>query len=180
MARTCSIEQKLVPQRDGKSWSQPIRASCPTGRVAPIGSSWEATVSSSQEQDDCATTRQPWQAFQNGIKSAARWLASESQGCACKHVLESELTCEWKSTVHLQAHSWEWVDLRVKVNSALASTFLRVSWLVSESHRCICKHVLERWSWLASARAAVLLVDTSKVTQEQALQVWAWNIQKQQ
>ena len=113
--------------------------------------------------------------------------------------VSSEVTFEWKSRVNLQACSWEWVDLRVKVKGALASTFLRgevdlrvkvkgalastflrVSWLESESQRCIGKHVLERWSWPASERAAVLLVDTSKATQEQALQFWAWNIQKQQ
>ena len=113
--------------------------------------------------------------------------------------VSSKVTCEWKSRVHLRARSWEWAALWVKVNGAFASTFLRVSWLasegqwyickhvlerwswlVSESQQYICKHVLKRWSWLASARAAVLLVDTSKVTQEQALQVWAWKIQKQQ
>ena len=90
------------------------------------------------------------------------WLASESRECFGKHVLE------------------------------------RWSWLASESHQCICKQVLDRWgdfwvkdksalastiwrvSWLASGRAEVLLVDTSKATQEQALQVWERNIQKQQ
>ena len=102
-----------------------------------------------------------WQAFSKGWCEAG-WLASESQRCTCKHVLERWVTCEWKSTMHLQARSWEVSDLWVKIKSR---TWQARSW------RC---------SWLASVRAAVLLVDTSKAMQEQALQVWAWNIQKQQ
>ena len=170
MARTSSIEQRTyTTKKIGKSWSQPIRAFCPTGHMAPIGSSWEATapwreqnpahsgppvqqdvwhlvaVSSSQEQDHCATKD-----IHATVVSLPEW-----------DEVSSELTCEWKSKVHLQAHSWEWVDLRVKVKGALASTFLRGDWLASE-------------------RAALLLVYTSKATQEQALQVLAWNIQKQQ
>ena len=66
----------------------------------------------------------PWQAFPNGMKcrgATCEWKSMvHLQAC-----LERWLDREWKSTVHLQAWSWEWVYLRVKVQSALASTFLR-------------------------------------------------------
>ena len=104
-----------------------------------------------------------WQAFPNGMKTAARWLVSESQRCTCKHVLK------------------RWGQFVSENQRCLGKHVLeRWSWLVSESQRCTCKHILERWRWLASERAMVLLVNTSKVTEEQALQVWEWNIRKQQ
>ena len=154
------------------------------------------TVSGSQEQDNCATKREPchsgepsrmgwsdlwvkvngalastsWEVTWQGVKDNSTlactilrvsWLVSESRECFGKHALERWLDREWKSPMHLQACSWE------------------VRWLLSESQKCTCKHIL-KVSWLVSGRAAVLLVDTSKATQEQALQVCAWNIQKQQ
>ena len=84
-----------------------------------------------------------------------------------------------KSKGHLQSQRCT-CKVKVKVKGALASTILRECWLASESQSCLGKHVLERWSWLISETALVLLVDTSKATQEQALQVWEWNIQMQQ
>ena len=107
--------ENLRHKRIGKSWSQPIRASYPTGSVAPIGSirmdtapqrkqnpansgrpahldAWHLmAVSSLQEQDDCAMEREP---CHSGEPSRMGW--SRQRG-----------------------------DLQVKVNGALASTFLR-------------------------------------------------------
>ena len=98
--------------------------------------------------------------------------------------LERWLTWEWKSPVHLQARLQRWGDLWVKVYGALAGTSWEVTdlrvgqWctckhvlrgevrlLVSESQWCICKHVL-RGEVTCEWKSAVLLVDTSRVTQE--------------
>ena len=67
----------------------------------------------------------------------------------------------------LASTSWELSDLRVKVNGAFASTSWEVSWLVSESQRCTSKHVL-RGKVTCERKSAVLLVDTSRVTQERS------------
>ena len=115
MARTSSIELEPAPQKYRKEWIPARLASCPTGRVAPLGSIWADTVprrkqnpahsgrpvqqdawhlmavSSSQEQDDCATKREP---CHSGEPSQMGW-------------------------------SQQWGDLQVKINSAFPSTFLR-------------------------------------------------------
>ena len=163
MARTCLFKQVLHHKKIGKSWSQPTRASCPTGRVAPIGNRQAATVprreqntahsgrpaqqdvwhlmaeSSSKEQDDCATKETP-----ATVASLPEWDEDRS-----------EVTCEWKLKAHLQACSWEvkWL-LSESQKSHLAITILvvkltcewkskvhlqarswEVKWLLSESQK---------------------------------------------
>ena len=45
------------------------------------------------------------QAFPNGMKTAVKWLMSESQRCTCRHDLETVLNCEQKSKMSWQARS---------------------------------------------------------------------------
>ena len=163
MARTCLFKQVLRHKKIGKSWSQ---------RVAPIGSSRAATA--------------PWRGqTQPTVGVLHRGMCGTWKQYQPR---KSRMTAPQKKPVP----QWQAFPNGIKIAA---------KWLVSESQKCTCKHVLKferwsdfwvkvksrtwqarswRWSWLASERAVVLLVDTSKVTQEQALQVWEWNIQKQQ
>ena len=87
-------------------------------------------VSGSQVQDDCATTKEP---CHSGEPSQMGEVSSEVT-CEWKSTvhlqarLESWLTWEWKSMVHLRARLEQWVALWVKVNGAFAST----SWEVAD------------------------------------------------
>ena len=106
-----------------------------------------------------------------------QWLVSESQWCTCKHVLRGEVTCEWKSmftcehvlrgevtcdwksTVHLQARVERWLTWEWKSMVHLQARLERWGdlWVKVNGHL---------WAVTCEWKSAVLLVDTSRVTQE--------------
>ena len=113
----------------------PVPVFCPTGRVAPIGSIWVDTAP--RRNWNPAHSGRPaqqdvWHLIAvSSFKSRMTTPRRENRATVATlpewNEVSSEVTCEWKLTVHLRARSWELVDLRVKVNSTFASTCLRVT-----------------------------------------------------
>ena len=163
--------ENLCHKKIGKSWSQPVMATCPTGCVAQIGSIWADTAP--RRKQNPAHSGRPeqqdeWHLGQYQARKS-RMTAPQWENRATVASLpewdevSSEVTYEWKSMVHLQAHSWKVSRLACESQRCICKHVLRgeltcewkstthlqarsweVSWLASESQQCICKHILKR------------------------------------
>ena len=161
-SRMCGTWWQYQPRKSRmtvpRAKPSPQWASCTAGCVAPDSSVKLARAGWLRHKRKPCHSGKP---SQMGWRQRWSHLQVKVTSAFASTFLRGEVTSESKPKVHLQARSWEWVTCKWKSRVLWQARSWKVKLILTESHLCICKHVLERggdfWVKVTSALASTIL-----------------------